>query len=148
MLETPVFAVQIESSTPILGFDKALVLVHRRQLLDQWVERLSEFLGIPQKDIGRIGGDRKRPTGRIDVAIIQSLVRKGVVKDCVADYGHVIFDECHHLSARSFELVPRRTKARYVLGLSATVARKDGNQPISAVTRTAPNHQSHPAALR
>ncbi|REJ64817.1 MAG: DUF559 domain-containing protein [Planctomycetota bacterium] len=107
-----------------------LVLVHRRQLLDQWVERLSEFLGIPKKDIGRIGGGRKRPTGRIDVATIQSLVRKGVVKDCVADYGHVIVDECHHLSARSFELVARRTKARFVLGLSARVARKDGHHPI------------------
>lgn len=107
-----------------------LVLVHRRQLLDQWVERLSEFLGIPKKDIGRICGGRKRPTGRIDVATIQSLVRKGVVKDCVADYGHVIVDECHHLSARSFELVARRTKARFVLGLSATVARKDGHHPI------------------
>jgi superfamily II DNA or RNA helicase/very-short-patch-repair endonuclease len=107
-----------------------LVVVHRRQLLDQWVERLSEFLGIPRDDIGRIGGGRKRPTGRIDVATIQSLVRKDVVKDCVADYGHLIVDECHHLSARSFELVARRAKARYVLGLSATVTRKDGHQPI------------------
>ncbi len=107
-----------------------LVLVHRRQLLDQWVERLSEFLGISPKDIGRIGGGRKKATGRVDVATIQSLVRKGVVKDCVADYGHVIVDECHHLSAHSFALVARRTKARYVLGLSATVARKDGHHPI------------------
>jgi len=107
-----------------------LVLVHRRQLLDQWVERLSEFLGVPPKDIGRIGGGRNKPTGRVDVATIQSLVRKGEVKDCVADYGHVIVDECHHLSAHSFELVARRTKARYVLGLSATVARKDGHHPI------------------
>jgi superfamily II DNA or RNA helicase/very-short-patch-repair endonuclease len=107
-----------------------LVLVHRRQLLDQWVERLSEFLGVSPKDIGRIGGGRKKPTGRVDVAIIQSLVRKGMVKDYVADYGHVIVDECHHLSAHSFELVARRTKARYVLGLSATVARKDGHHPI------------------
>ncbi|MEZ6099949.1 MAG: DEAD/DEAH box helicase family protein [Pirellulaceae bacterium] len=107
-----------------------LVLVHRKQLLDQWVDRLSEFLGISPKSIGRAGGGRKKLTGQIDVAIIQSLVRKGVVKDCVADYGHVIIDECHHLSARSFELVARRTKARYVLGLSATVNRKDGHHPI------------------
>ena len=62
-----------------------LVLVHRRQLLDQWVERLSTFLDIPAKSIGRIGGGRNRPTGRIDVAIIQSLVRKGVVDDRVTD---------------------------------------------------------------
>jgi superfamily II DNA or RNA helicase/very-short-patch-repair endonuclease len=107
-----------------------LVLVHRRQLLDQWVDRLSEFLGISPKHIGRLGGGRRKVTGQLDVAIIQSLVRKGVVKDCVADYGQLIVDECHHLSARSFELVARRAKARYVLGLSATVTRKDGHHPI------------------
>ncbi len=108
----------------------SLVLVHRRQLLDQWVERLSTFLDVTEKEIGRIGGGRKKPTGRIDVAIIQSLVRKGVVDDCIADYGHVIVDECHHLSAQSFEMVARRAKARFVTGLSATVNRKDGHHPI------------------
>jgi superfamily II DNA or RNA helicase/very-short-patch-repair endonuclease len=108
----------------------ALVLVHRRQLLDQWIERLSTFLDIPAKSLGRIGGGQSRPTGRLDVGIIQSLVRTGVVSDIVADYGHVIIDECHHLSAHSFEQVARQTKARFVLGLSATVARKDGHHPI------------------
>ena len=107
-----------------------LVLVHRRQLLDQWVERLAAFLGLPAKSIGRIGGGRKRPTGLLDVAVIQSLVRKEVVNDCVAEYGQVIVDECHHLSAHSFEQVVRRAKARFVLGLSATVTRKDGHHPI------------------
>ena len=107
-----------------------LVLVHRRQLLDQWIERLSAFLGVPAKVIGRIGGGRSRPNGQIDVAVIQSLVRDGVVDDRVAEYGHVIVDECHHLSAPSFEQVVRQAKARYVLGLSATVARKDGHHPI------------------
>jgi superfamily II DNA or RNA helicase len=107
-----------------------LVLVHRRQLLDQWIERLSTFLDVPAKSIGRIGGGRNRPTGQIDVGIIQSLVRKGVVDDRVAAYGHVIVDECHHLSAHSFEEVVRQAKARFVVGLSATVARKDGHHPI------------------
>src|SRR5438132_2440726 len=107
-----------------------LVLVHRRQLLDQWVERLSTFLNINNREIGRIGGGRRKPTGALDVAVIQSLVRKGVVDDCVGDYGHVIVDECHHLSARSFEQVVRRAKARFVTGLSATVTRKDGHHPI------------------
>ncbi|MGH9222144.1 MAG: TOTE conflict system archaeo-eukaryotic primase domain-containing protein, partial [Vicinamibacterales bacterium] len=107
-----------------------LVLVHRHQLLDQWIERLATFLGIPVKSIGRIGGGRSRPTGLLDVAIIQSLVRKGVVDDRVADYGQLIVDECHHLSAHSFEQVARQTKARFVMGLSATVARKDGHHPI------------------
>ena len=107
-----------------------LILVHRRQLLDQWVERLTTFLRLPAKLIGRIGGGRSRATGLIDVAIIQSLVKKGVVDDRVAGYGHVIVDECHHLSAHSFEAVARQAKARFVLGLSATVARKDGHHPI------------------
>ncbi len=107
-----------------------LVLVHRRQLLEQWVERLSAFLNIPAAAIGRIGGGRRKPRGTIDVALIQSLVRKGVVDDCVGEYGHLIVDECHHLSAQSFEQVARRAKARFVAGLSATVARKDGHHPI------------------
>ena len=107
-----------------------LVLVHRRQLQDQWVERLSSFLGLPPKAIGRIGGGRKRITGSLDVAIIQSLVRKNVISDLVGDYGHLIVDECHHLSAQSFEQVVRRAKAKYVTGLSATVTRKDGHHPI------------------
>lgn len=107
-----------------------LVLVHRQQLMEQWVERLSSFLDIPAKSIGRLGGGRKKLTGGLDVALIQSLVRKGVVDDRVADYGHLIVDECHHLSAQSFEQVARRTKARFVCGLSATVTRKDGHHPI------------------
>jgi superfamily II DNA or RNA helicase len=107
-----------------------LVLVHRQQLLDQWVERLSAFLGLPATAIGRIGGGRNRPNGLLDVALMQSLIRKGVVDDRVGEYGQLIVDECHHLSAHSFEQVARRAKARFVAGLSATVARKDGHHPI------------------
>ncbi|MHB0958731.1 MAG: TOTE conflict system archaeo-eukaryotic primase domain-containing protein [Pirellulaceae bacterium] len=107
-----------------------LILVHRRQLVDQWMERLTSFLGLSKKEIGQIGGGKRRVTGNLDVAVIQSLVRKGVVQDLVGDYGHIIVDECHHLSAHSFELVMRRARAKYVLGLSATVTRKDGHHPI------------------
>jgi superfamily II DNA or RNA helicase len=107
-----------------------LILVHRRELLDQWVARLRSFLDIDPKLIGAVGGGKRKPTGVIDVALIQSLVRNGEVDDLVAGYGHVVVDECHHLSAVSFERVARRAKARYVLGLSATVARKDGHHAI------------------
>lgn len=107
-----------------------LILVHRRELLTQWVERLKTFLNLDPHLIGAIGGGRKKPTGVVDVALIQSLVRHGEVVDLVADYGQIIVDECHHLSAVSFEMVARRSKARFVLGLSATVARKDGHHPI------------------
>lgn len=107
-----------------------LILVHRRQLLEQWVERLSTFLSLNKKAIGRIGGGRKKPTGVLDVALIQSLVRKGVVDDQVGAYGQLVVDECHHLPAFSFEQVARRAKAKFVIGLSATVIRKDGHHPI------------------
>lgn len=107
-----------------------LVLVHRRELLTQWVERLASFLSIDRSQIGVIGGGRRKPTGMNDVAVIQSLTRRGVVSDAIAGYGQLVVDECHHLSAVSFELVARRSKARYVLGLSATVARRDGHHPI------------------
>jgi superfamily II DNA or RNA helicase len=109
---------------------KSLVIVHRRQLLDQWIQTLGKFLSIDEKDIGQIGGGKRNPTGRVDVAMVQSLYRKGAVDDLVAGYGHVIIDECHHISAVSFEQVVRRCKAKYFTGLSATVARKDGHHPI------------------
>ncbi|MEP7245277.1 MAG: DEAD/DEAH box helicase family protein [Gammaproteobacteria bacterium] len=107
-----------------------LILVHRRELLGQWAERLKQFLSLAKDDLGVIGGGKRKPSGRIDVAVIQSLARRGEVSDLVAGYGQLIVDECHHLSARSFEQVARRSKARFILGLSATVARKDGHQPI------------------
>lgn len=116
-----------------------LVLVHRRQLLDQWVERLSAFLGWPAAAVGEIGGGRDRANGSLDVALIQSLGRKGAVDDRVGQYGHLIVDECHHLPAFSFEQVARRARARFVTGLSATVTRKDGHHPIisSSAVRSA-----------
>jgi len=107
-----------------------LVLVHRRQLQQQWIERLSTFLGMPVRVIGRIGGGRNKPTGLLDVGVTQSLVRSGVVDDLVGNYGHLIVDECHHLSAQSFEQVARQARAKFVTGLSATVMRKDGHHPI------------------
>jgi len=87
-------------------------------------------LDVPPSHVGIIGGGKRKPSNMIDVALIQSLVRKNVVDDCVANYGQLIVDECHHLSAVSFEAVARGSKAKYVLGLSATVTRKDGHHPI------------------
>lgn len=107
-----------------------LVLVHRRQLLDQWVSRLGDLLGPVPGGIGQIGGGKRKPTGIVDVALIQSLFKKGVVDDLVGEYGHLVVDECHHVSAGSFESVARQCRARYVTGLSATVTRKDGHHPI------------------
>jgi hypothetical protein len=107
-----------------------LVVVHRQQLLDQWQERLGMFLDLPAKSIGHIGGGKMDRTGCVDVAVIQSLYRKDEVRDFVAEYGQVIVDECHHISAFTFEQVLRQVKAKYVVGLTATPTRKDGHHPI------------------
>jgi superfamily II DNA or RNA helicase len=107
-----------------------LILVHRQQLLDQWKARLATFLDIDEKEIGEIGGGKKRPSGVIDIALLQSLGRQGRVDEVIAGYGQLIFDECHHLPAGTFEQIAKAAPARYVLGLSATPTRKDGHHPI------------------
>lgn len=108
----------------------SLILVHRRPLAEQWRAQLALFLGIQEKQVGLIGAGRSKPNGRIDVAMLQSLVRKDSVRDLVADYGQVIVDECHHVPAVSFERVLQEVKARYVVGLTATPKRRDGHDPI------------------
>ena len=107
-----------------------LVIVHRTQLVDQWRAQLALFLDLKPDDIGQIGGGRRSVTGAVDVAMIQSLVRRGDVEDLVANYGHVLVDECHHVPAVSFERVMREVRARYVTGLTATPRRRDGHHPI------------------
>jgi len=107
-----------------------LVLVHRKPLLEQWKDRIAEFLKMDREKIGQIGGGKQNRTGIIDVAMLQSLVRKGEVKEIVGEYGHVIADECQHISAFSFEQVLRKVKAKYITGLTATPYRRDGHQPI------------------
>jgi hypothetical protein len=107
-----------------------LVLVHRTELSKQWQERLQAFLGVDKKFVGTIGGGKSRPTGNIDIAVMQSLSRQGEVDALVENYGQVIVDECHHVGAVSFDAILRRTKAKYVLGLTATPIRRDGQQPI------------------
>ena len=108
----------------------ALVLVHRTELLKQWQERLQALLGVGKGTIGTIGGGKAKPTGKIDIAVMQSLSRQGEVNPLVENYGHVIVDECHHVGAVSFDAILKRTKAKYVLGLTATPFRRDGQQPI------------------
>ena len=107
-----------------------LVLVHRRQLFDQWSARLTEFLDLKSDQIGMIGSGKHRPSGKIDIALIQTLWKRGKVDEVIGNYGHIVVDECHHISANSFEQVIRQSKAKFVTGLSATVIRKDGHHPI------------------
>ncbi len=121
-----------------------LILVDRVSLVSQWKERLEQFLLIhevmPEEEgktrrrkkqasiIGQLGGGKDSLTGIIDIAVMQSLYRQGEVKECVKNYGLVIVDECHHVSAVSFEHVLKQASAQYVYGLTATPTRKDGHR--------------------
>lgn len=122
-----------------------LILVHTKALLDQWRERLEEYLSTDfqpeQQSKGR--GHRKKfqqfgalssientLNGKIDIALLQSCMSDNEVKPFVHHYGMVIVDECHHAPAVNFERVLREVNASYVYGLTATPIRKDGHQPI------------------
>ncbi|MBM7650396.1 superfamily II DNA or RNA helicase [Bacillus ectoiniformans] len=107
-----------------------LIIVHRTQLVEQWKERLSTFLNIPVKKIGQIGGGKNKPSYNIDISTIQSLNHNGLIKPELQHYGQIIVDECHHISAVSFEKVLKTVRAKKVYGLTATPVRKDGLQPI------------------
>ena len=134
-----VFAISMIAKRKI----NTLILVHNKALLEQWKERLEEFLNINEEITD---GNRKRKGqnsvvgclcsgkntlhGIIDIALIQSCLDNGEAKPFVQDYGMVIVDECHHVSSVSFEQVLRQVRAHYVYGLTATPIRKDGHQPI------------------
>jgi superfamily II DNA or RNA helicase len=107
-----------------------LVIVHRADLMRQWKERLGSFVGLDEQKIGLIGAGKKKHTGMFDIAIIQSLARRDDLPELFSQYGQVIIDEAHHLTAQTFEAVLKQASARYVLGLSATPVRSNGHHPI------------------
>ena len=109
---------------------RTLILVHRQELLHQWKDQLSRFLGIPIKEIGTFSGTKKKPTGKIDIATILSLKSIEDMEEFFSSYGQIIIDECHHIPAVTFESILKRSSARFVLGLTATPYRKDGHQKI------------------
>ena len=122
-----------------------LILVHSSALLQQWQKSLSEFLPFedelpePPKTrgrkrklshIGQLGATKNTLNHIVDIAIMQSVVSGDEVRDFVKNYGMVIVDECHHVSAFTFEKILREVNAKYVYGLTATPKRQDGHQPI------------------
>ena len=98
--------------------------------MEQWIERIKEFTDIDPKDIGSFGGSKKKPKGKIDVAMIQSLSKLEGSDELLSSYGQIIVDECHHIPAVSFESVLKKIPAKYFLGLTATPYRKDGHEAI------------------
>jgi superfamily II DNA or RNA helicase len=107
-----------------------LVLAHSKPLLEQWRAQLQTLLGLPSKQIGQRGGGRRKLTGIVDLAMIQSLKAIDDLDAFFCDYGLIVIDECHHLPAYSFEAAVRHAPARHFLGLTATPYRRDGLQEI------------------
>ena len=107
-----------------------LILAHRKPILEQWRSQLMELLGLSSQQIGQIGGGRRRQTGIVDLAMIQSLKSIADLETFFTNYGFIVVDECHHLPAFTFESCFRRASVRYVLGLTATPYRSDGLQSI------------------
>ncbi len=122
-----------------------LVLVHTQALKEQWEKSLEQFLRFdvtppePKKGrgrkaawspIGQLGAGKNTLHGMVDIAVMQSLVSGNGVNSLVKEYGMVIVDECHHVSAVNFEAILKEVTAKYVYGLTATPTRQDGHHPI------------------
>jgi superfamily II DNA or RNA helicase len=123
-----------------------LVLVDRKELVDQWRARLSEHLDTDAAQIGQIGGGKHTPSGVLDVAMIQSLARRN--DPTVFDqYGLVVVDECHHLPAVSFAACVEHARSRRWLGLTATPYRRDKLEAIIGFHCGPTRHEISPGGV-
>lgn len=108
----------------------ALIIVHRQQLLDQWVDRIQNFLRIPKKEIGHIGNQKNTIGKIITVAMIQSLARMDDLSALSNAFGTIIIDECHHIPAKSFREAIVKLNTYYLYGLTATPKRKNNDEKL------------------
>ncbi len=108
----------------------ALILVHRKQLLDQWIERIQSFLKIPKKDIGQIYSAKKKVGKKITVAMMQSLVKMQNIDELKNKFGTIIVDECHHIPAKTFRETIVKLSSYYLYGLTATPKRKHNDEKL------------------
>ena len=105
----------------------ALIIVHRKQLAEQWEERIETFLGIPKNEIGKIGRAKTKIGKRITIATIQSLVKeleKPEAANITNAFGTIIVDECHHIPATTYKTAIAKLNSFYLYGLTATPFRK------------------------
>ena len=102
----------------------ALIVVHTRELLEQWIDRIGAFLGIPAPEVGIIGGGKVKVGEKITVALVQSLYK--CANEVAPRVGHLLVDECHRAPSRIFTEAVTAFDSRFMLGLSATPWRRDG----------------------
>ena len=104
---------------------KTLVVVHKSFLLNQWIERIQQFL--PDARVGKIQGKIIDIENKdIVIGMIQSLSQKNYDDGLFDSFGLTVYDECHHLSAEIFSRCMMKIVTNYTLGLSGTMQRKDG----------------------
>jgi superfamily II DNA or RNA helicase len=108
----------------------ALIIVHRKQLFDQWMDRIQSFLKIPKKEIGQIGDQKVKIGNKITVAMIQSLSRNKEIEIISGRFGTIIVDECHHIPAKSFREAIVNFNSYYLYGLTATPKRKNNDEKL------------------
>ena len=108
----------------------ALILVHRKQLLDQWVDRIETYLDIPKLKIGRFSSSKKSVGKEITVALMQSLARYKNITELENKFGTIIVDECHHIPAKTFREVIAKLNSQYLYGLTATPKRKHNDEQL------------------
>ena len=108
----------------------ALIVVHRKQLFDQWINRIESFLGIPEREIGKYSGSHKHKGEKISVGMIQTL-KQSEISDNIGDsFGTIIVDECHHVPAKTFRETITRYNSYYLYGLTATPMRKNNDENL------------------
>ncbi len=104
---------------------KAIVIVHKEFLMDQWKERIEDF--IPQAKVGKLQGNIVKVEGYdIVLGMLQSVSMREYDDSVFEGFGLVIYDECHHLGAEVFSRSLMKVGCEYTLGLSATPDRNDG----------------------
>lgn len=107
-----------------------LILVHRRELLEQWIERIHISLALPKTQIGSLSGRSKKVRAPITVGLLQSVGRYPYQHELATTFGTVIVDECHHIPAKTFRHVMQRLNPEYVYGLTATPTRKHNDEQL------------------
>lgn len=108
----------------------AIILTHRRQIYDQWLERVEHGFGIPKRKIGQIGSTKKKLLQPITIAMVQTLARMDDISGIVSQFGMVLVDECHHMPSHMFRDVVAKFPAQYRFGLTATPSRKYNDEKL------------------
>ncbi len=125
------------SGKTIMGIDiidrlkqPTLILVHKKQIFNQWVERIEGFLNIPKKDIGQFVSAKKKIGNKVTVAMVQTLTRLENLNELTDKFGLVIVDECHHMPAKMFRNIIAKLNPYYLYGFTATPERKNNDEKL------------------